>query len=160
MISSLLRYSWLFGVCCLLLAACQSAQPAASNTGSSSASAKPDSPLLNTRWVVRQLNGAPVTVPEGGRELYLLLRLGESHVAEGNAGCNRFSGRFVASEPNGLSISNLLSTKMACPQLDTENLMMRSLEQVTHYELHSDNLALYGSDSAQPLLTLQAVVLR
>ncbi|GAB3824289.1 META domain-containing protein [Hymenobacter jeollabukensis] len=142
----------------LLLSACQTAGPAA-QTGASPTT--PPAPLRNTRWVLRQLGSEAVTVPAEGREADLLLRTEDTRV-QGNAGCNRFSGTYEQPTPEQVRFSKLLSTKMACPALDTETRFMGALGQISYFRIVGDTLRLYAGPPAEtaPLLRLEAVYTR
>lgn len=135
--------------------------PACHSPGSTSVLGQqnvPPAPLRNTHWVLRQLATEPVTVPEGGRELYLLLRADQAR-AEGNGGCNRFSGSFEQPTPEQLRFGNLLSTKMACPALEVEAQFMSALSKVAYYRITGDTLQLYPGPptETQPMARFQAV---
>lgn len=138
----------------LTAAACQTPGPIKQSGGATT----PPAPLRNTRWVLRQLSTDPVTTPEGAREADLLLRADESRV-QGNAGCNRYSGSYEQSTPEQVSFSKLLSTKMACPNLDTETRFMGALNQTAYFRIVGDTLRLYAGPPADtpPLARLEAV---
>lgn len=61
----------------------------------------------------------------------------------GNAGCNRFSGKFVSGNP-GISFSSIASTKMLCPDMNAEHRFLRVLKRVTSFRLNGNNLFLYS----------------
>lgn len=136
------------------LGACQTTGPAKLNGGT----ATPPAPLRNTRWVLRQLGTAPISTPTDSREADLLLRPDESR-AEGNAGCNRYSGTYEQTTPEQLHFGRLLSTKMACPNLDTETRFMQALGQTAYFRISGDTLRLYAGPPADtpPLARLEAV---
>jgi heat shock protein HslJ len=119
--------------------------------------ARPDAPLRNTRWVPREIGSQPIAVPEGTREPYLLLR--PEGTAEGNAGCNQFRGQASAEGADGLRFGALMSTKMACPALTTENAFSSALAQTQHYRISGDTLRLYDAGNAL-LARLEAVYLQ
>jgi len=113
--------------------------------------------LRNTRWVLRMLNSQPVAVPTNG-EAYVLLR-SDALTAEGNAGCNRFRGSFELPADGQLRFGPLLSTKMACPDLQTESGFMSALNSVRTYQISGDTLRLFGEAATQPAAVLHAVYL-
>ena len=85
----------------------------------------PATQLWETHWVPRQLAGQPVNLPPGTREPYLLLRA--DGTAEGNGSCNRFRGSFFSETAVELKFSPLMSTRMACAAIATENEFTRAL---------------------------------
>ncbi|WP_022823558.1 META domain-containing protein [Hymenobacter norwichensis] len=142
----------------LLLAACQTTAPTTQETAAVETVTTPTAPLRNTRWVLRTLNSQPVAVPANG-EAYLLLRTDELR-AEGNGGCNRFRGSFEQPADGQLKFGPLMSTKMACPDLQTESGLMSALQAARTYQISGDTLRLFGETTAQPSAVFHAVYLR
>ena len=116
----------------------------------------PDAQLRETRWVPRQLAGQPVTLPSDTREPYLLLRA--DGTAEGNGSCNRFRGSFFSETAGELKFSPLMSTRMACAAISTENEFIRALGQSNTYRISGDTLLLVSAANA-PVARLEAVYL-
>ncbi|MBO3269143.1 MULTISPECIES: META domain-containing protein [Hymenobacter] len=102
-------------------------------------------PLRGTYWVLEQLGDSAVTTPENSQEIYLTLAADSSNRAEGQAGCNRFRGRFTLAANDQLSFSPLMSTKMACPRVSLETRYLNALETTTRYQLEGDTLRLLGA---------------
>ncbi len=145
-----------------LLASCQSrpTQETAATPPTAAPAPAPQTPaaaLRETRWVARQLVGQPVSVVPDTREPYLTLRA--DGTAEGDGGCNRFRGSFVSEKPGELTFSPLMSTRMACPALQTENQLTRALGQARTYRISGDTLRLFDATNA-PVARLEAVYLR
>lgn len=112
--------------------------------------------LMGTYWRLAELDGEPVTTPEGMKEAHMILVAEDSRV-HGNAGCNNFFGQFQA-EDQTLSFSPLGSTRMACPQgMDTEQAFLAALGTTTRFEIKGLFLELYAED--QLLARLEAVYL-
>ena len=136
---------------------------AATTTASATPPARPPAPdaaLRETRWVLRQLGPRPVVLAAGEREAYLhLLAAGG---VEGQGGCNRFRGPATTGAPGQLSFGPLLSTRLACPSLATEQEFMQALAATQAYRLRGDTLRLYATPaaSAPALAKLVAVYLR
>jgi heat shock protein HslJ len=117
----------------------------------------PDAPLRETRWVLRQLAGRPVTVPANTREAFLTLRT--DGTAEGNGSCNRFRGSFFSETTSELKFSPLMSTRMSCPAIDTESSFIRALGQANSYRISGDTLQVLDA-SGTAVTRLEAVPLR
>jgi heat shock protein HslJ len=141
----------------LLLAACQTTAPATQETAVAETTTTPMASLRNTRWVLRTLNSQPVAVPANG-EAYLLLRNDEQQ-AEGNGGCNRFRGSFEQPTDGQLKFGPLMSTKMACPDLQTESGFISALQAARSYQISGDTLRLFGETTTQPSAVFHAVYL-
>lgn len=60
----------------------------------------------------------------------------------GKAGCNRYFGRVVF-EHTKLSISDIGSTKMACPDEKVESAYLKHLMAANRYQIMGNNLQLY-----------------
>jgi heat shock protein HslJ len=139
----------------LLLISCQNSQsPQAAPAASTATRAQPAATLRETRWVLRQVAGQPVNVPDDTNEPYLVLRADGS--AEGNGACNRFRGKYFTEQAGELKFSPLLSTRMACPALATETAFTAALQRSQTYRISGDTLGLYG-ESAALLARLEAV---
>ena len=117
----------------------------------------PDAPLRETHWALRQLAGQPITVPADTREAYLTLRT--DGTAEGNGSCNRFRGSFFSESPSELKFSPLMSTRMACPALETENAFTRALGQSNTYRISGDTLRMLDTTGVT-VARLEAVNLK
>lgn len=125
--------------------------------GSPTAQRVPDAPLRETHWVLRQLGTQPVSVPANTSEAFLTLHADGK--ADGNGSCNRFRGTFVSETPGELKFSPMMSTRMSCPAIETENGFTRVLTETLTYRIEGDTLLL--QDGAHALLArLEAVYLR
>lgn len=117
----------------------------------------PDAPLRETRWVLRQLGGKSVSVPADTREAYLTLRA--DGTAEGNGSCNRFRGSFFSETESELKFSPLMSTRMSCPAIETENAFTSALGKANSYEISGDTLRVLDT-SGKAVARLEAVYLK
>lgn len=142
-----------------LLAAGCNTRPAQDTAAASlpPASTTPNAPLRETRWVLRQLAGQRVAVPANTREPYLTLRADGS--AEGNGSCNGFRGSFFSETESELKFSPLMSTRMACPAITTENGFIGALGKANSYEINGDTLRVLDVSGA-PVARLEAVYLK
>ena len=93
---------------------------------------KPDVSVtdLGGRWKITQAGGE--AIPDGmEKQPFLELNVAEKKV-HGNAGCNVINGAFVTDENNASAISfpNLISTMMACPDMEVEGRVTKALSEV------------------------------
>ncbi|GAA4507235.1 hypothetical protein GCM10023172_37510 [Hymenobacter ginsengisoli] len=141
-------------------AACQRVTEGSSGT-SVSTSITPDAPLRETRWVLRQVGGQPIAgVATANQEPYLFISA--AGTAEGLGGCNRFRGALKpATEDAELQFAPLQSTRMACPELVTEQAFAQALESTHAYRITGKLLLLYADAqrTGTPLAQLEAVPL-
>lgn len=117
----------------------------------------PDAPLRETRWVLRQVAGQRIAVPANTREPYLTLRT--DGTAEGNGSCNGFRGSYFSETTSELKFSPLMSTRMACPAIATENGFISALGKANSYEISGDTLRVLDSSGAA-VARLEAVYLK
>lgn len=96
-------------------------------------------PLAGTEWQLIQLNGRTVTAEEGR---YTITMLEADGKLVGTGACNRLSGPYRAEESRALKIGPLASTRMACPDLETERAFVAVLESATHYDMDGPMLLL------------------
>jgi len=133
----------------LLLLQCSS-----SKTGSGTADRNNVS-LENTYWKLVELNGQPISDAEDGKkELHLVLKSSDSTLSA-FAGCNGVGGSYQLTSGNRLRFSNMISTLMACPELEAENAFKKALETVDNYAINGDELSLNKAKMA-PLARFKA----
>lgn len=108
--------------------------------------------LSGTHWVLKEFPGAVTPMPTLEKEVYMMFEDSTAQV-KGYLGCNGFGGKFVADNSGGLVISNVMSTKMACPQLDVENTFAKAMEATTRYKIEKDMLYLQKGDSVLATFT-------
>lgn len=102
---------------------------------------------LNGDWKVVAVNGTALPAMENVPAFSLDMT---THRIGGNSGCNRLSGeiRHDAAVENSISFANVASTRMACPDMDTENQVLSALNQVCAYGmLANGHLALMAEGS-------------
>ena len=65
----------------------------------------------------------------------------------GSGGCNRISGTFK-SQPNSdqISFSQMITTRMACLNMETENTFLNLIGKVSFFKIENDTLTLYDSN--------------
>ncbi len=107
---------------------------------------------LNGEWKVVELNGKAVNAAETGQTInFDIPRLTFS----GNAGCNRMSGSLEL--PNSTTNNNLIkflqviSTRMACPDMSGEQELFKVLDNVVRYEASpaTGKVIFYGMDNSR-----------
>ena len=103
---------------------------------------------LNGDWRVVSLYGA--ALPEGMETVPALNFDVTANRVTGNSGCNRLSGAINhdGADENSISFGNVASTRMACPDMDTENQVLSALNSVRSYGLlDNGHLALMAEGS-------------
>ena len=84
---------------------------------------------LSGEWIISAINGAQVGDMENTP--FLAFDIDQMRV-HGNAGCNIINGGFSQEEgkENSLKFSQMISTMMACPDMDTERRILDALSKV------------------------------
>lgn len=118
----------------LTLAGCHSAKKTGSNVEGFS--------ITDRYWKLIELNGQQVGDSQvEGNEAHMILNSADSRVS-GNGGCNNFSGTYDLEPGNQISFSQLISTRMACPDMEVEDQLFTVLEAADNYAIISDTLSL------------------
>lgn len=96
---------------------------------------------------------AALAEPVGGTEIRVEFNTEERKI-NGAAGCNRFFGKYEATE-NALSVSSLGSTKMACDSgvMDQESEFLKLLQNTSRYTVDERTLQL--SDQSGNILVFE-----
>ncbi len=95
-----------------------------------------DGPGNGSEWVLNKLDGKPFDARA------TLVFSGPGQIG-GRAPCNGFGGSFAGPWPQ-FSVGPLISTKMACPELDAEFAYLQTLEAMTSGRLEDGVLVLTG----------------
>jgi len=128
-------------------------------TNSGMSSDNPNSDLIETYWKLTELMGEPIAMtPDTKKEMHMVIKKQENLV-NGNSGCNSFRGSYIVLEGNRISFSQLISTKMACIDMEKETTFMEALQKVDNYAIQGKILSLNKGRMA-PLAKFEAVYLK
>ena len=94
----------------------------------------------NTEWKLVKLGGQVVSTLPDGKAPQLLLNSQDNKVA-GNGGCNLFRGSYQLKDQS-LTFQGILSTKMACPDLQTETDFFKALDSSKTWKMEGRTLKL------------------
>ena len=120
---------------------------------------KVDNQITEKYWKVVELYGKKVQNTENDkREPHMILKA-ENNRVHGSGGCNTFNGSFELREGNRISFSKIVSTLMACENMETEAQFFKVLEMADNYFISADTLILNKAKMA-PLARFEAVYLR
>lgn len=117
-----------------------------------------DQSITEKYWKLTELNGEPVAPANGAKEPHVIFKR-EGNKVTGNGGCNGFGGSYELKPPNGIALSQMISTQMACPEMDVESRFLKVLSMADNYYLKQDTLILNRAKMA-PLARFTAVYLR
>ncbi|MCD8041778.1 MAG: META domain-containing protein [Tannerellaceae bacterium] len=89
---------------------------------------KTDAKKLEGRWTISEVTGDKVTTE---RPAFMEFNMQEMRL-HGNAGCNTFNSG-ITLDPKDVSkikLNQAVTTMMACPDMDTENKILKAIESV------------------------------
>lgn len=110
---------------------------------------------LKGKWYLRMIGSDEISAGVFGEKMPYLEFSPEKMGVNGIAGCNSIAGRY---EQNGsrISLGNLASTMMACPEAMREDEILKALRETESFEIRDDLLLLSGSTGL--LLTYEKAV--
>lgn len=84
-------------------------------------------------WRVSELNGVSMH-PADSRQVISFDTVRK--LMSGNAGCNRMSGsvEYNPTQPKLIKFMRIATTRMACPDMESENELLEALRQVVRFE--------------------------
>lgn len=97
-----------------------------------------DVSVLAGEWTIAEVKGEPISAATPQRAPYIGFDMAAKRIS-GNSGCNRMMGSFLVDslKPGSLSFTPMASTRMACPDMDTEQKVLAALGEVKSFELLS-----------------------
>jgi heat shock protein HslJ len=101
--------------------------------------------IVGKHWKLVELNGK--TVQPAGKEPHMILNASEKKV-NGNGGCNSFFGSYELQGGNGITFSQIGSTRMACSQdiMQVESQLFQAFGMTNKFTLKNDTLFLARAD--------------
>ncbi|AKD03643.1 hypothetical protein PKOR_11530 [Pontibacter korlensis] len=102
--------------------------------------------IVDAYWTLLSIEGQDVQRPQNTKTAFIRFEERESRVV-GFTGCNRFFGKYELGEES-LKLSQLGSTRMACPDMEQENKIMDVLSRVDSYRVAGDVLTLFSKGTA------------
>lgn len=91
-------------------------------------------------WKLVTLNGQPVK-PGGKSEAYIVFEQ-DGNKLLGNGGCNVLNGQYSLGNNGGIKIENVASTRMICPEMETEQKLINALQSANTFVVKEDILFL------------------
>ena len=127
----------------------------ACKTTSGSSKSQPENSIIEKHWKLVEVNGKPVDATSP-RDAFIVLK--NDNRVEGNGGCNTLNGTYEISQGNRIRFSQMVSTMMACLNMEVEEGLKKALEMADNYSLSDDgkNLSLNRARMA-PLARFEVV---
>lgn len=110
---------------------------------------------LSGEWNIVAVNGTDITIPSEQEQPYIGFDTVNGQVF-GNSSCNSMIGIFDTSATAGtIDLSNIGSTRMACPDMALEQEIFTALGKVNTYRLTSAGDIELCDEAGTPVITLQ-----
>lgn len=108
--------------------------------------------FLNGNWQITSVNGKKIE----GDDATLFIDIAELKI-HGNTGCNFFNGQLFINpdKSNAIDFSNLITTRMACPNMEQESAILLALEDATTAIEGSEGRVMLLNNSGKELMTLK-----
>ncbi|MBQ7297283.1 MAG: META domain-containing protein [Alistipes sp.] len=101
---------------------------------------KQQQPLVGTEWQLIQMGGATIQPVE---EQYTLQLLDQEQQVAAMGACNRITATYTLGDKQALHIDAPASTRMLCPDAETEAKFIEVLAKTTNYDLDGKMLLLF-----------------
>jgi len=111
-------------------------------------------PLVGTKWRLVELRGMAVTKTAEGKE-FSYLQLDKDGKVAAYAGCNRMFGGYELQDGLRIRFTGMASTRMACPDMQTEQILGEVLDAADNYSLQGNRMTLNKAKMA-PLAVFEA----
>jgi heat shock protein HslJ len=112
----------------------------------------PDSYWGSKRWVVVEMKEVPVQQSGGRQDAYVEFFPSEKRFT-GNGGCNRINGNYSMDKRSEMHFTDIVSTKMSCPDIAFETTFLATLADINRFEMLDGSMLL--KDDNKVLLILQ-----
>lgn len=107
--------------------------------------AKTAAMLENTRWELIEIGGQPFAPSAGERDVFIQLDPKQYRLS-GQAQCNRMSAGYALHD-SSLTFTAMASTRMACPAMNDEDAVLKTLGSTTGYRVRGQTLELIAGRS-------------
>lgn len=126
------------------LSSCKTAQSAASTMEA-----------LEGEWKITTVEGQPVTPKAGQKEAFIGFNVKENRLY-GNTGCNNLVSGIQADPAKGtMSFGQTGSTRMMCPDMDTEQKVLGAMGKVARYEITKGGKMSLKAEDGKVVMTLE-----
>lgn len=115
--------------------------------------------LKEKYWKLIELNGKPLNPAEqSAKEAHIILKVLDKRII-GTSGCNSFNGSYELLPGMRISLSQIASTRMACPNMTIEDQLFEVFSKVDNYTLADGILSLNRARMA-PLARFKLIDLK
>ena len=112
-----------------------------------------DLPLVGTTWKLARMQGIPDSAITAEEDAFTLEFDAADTLVAGRTNCNRFFGRYEV-KGDRLHLGEMGMTRMACPDMQYEDLFSKMLGEADRFAIDGSELTLY--DDRKPLAVFRA----
>ncbi len=96
--------------------------------------------LVDKKWKLSKLLGQEVSeLDKSAQKVFIQFSTEENRLV-GNSGCNSFGGTYTLKEGNRFETSQLISTMMACENMEIEDQFMGIIQRADTYIINGNTL--------------------
>lgn len=114
---------------------------------------KSEEKLVGKKWHLVSFKGEEIQLKEAKAERPNIEFM-EDDTMFGYTGCNEFRGGYSLKEGYEISFSNIISTKMFCPEMETENEFLNVMGKASYY-IFEDHALVIHDENHQALATFK-----
>lgn len=103
---------------------------------------------IDGKWILKQIDRENLAGNKGYKIPNMLINMEENEVS-GHAGCNGYRGKIKYLGGNVLGVSQVISTKMACPGLEVESKFLGVFSESTIEFEQKGNLLIFSNDKTE-----------
>ena len=100
-------------------------------------------PLAETKWKLISLNNK--TVVQNDKDVYYIKLKSKDGRFVALSECNNILGKYVMPSSTTLTFSGIVSTKMACADMELESHFFTMLAETNSYKIDNETLTLFGA---------------
>ena len=100
-----------------------------------------DKPLEGTTWKLASMTGIPETAIEAEADAFVFELNAADMMVAGRTNCNRFFGHYEL-KGSELDFEDMGMTRMACPDMQFEDVFVKMLDEVDSYKIKGSELSL------------------
>ncbi len=109
---------------------------------------------INGEWKITEAAGVTVIPNEDGEQPFMAFNVTEDRMY-GYSGCNRMNGIMELNiKTSAMKFRNVASTRMACPDMKQETLVLGEIEKVASYYVQNDGSLIMRDNSGKIVMRL------
>lgn len=101
--------------------------------------------LTGEKWHLVSFKGEEIQLEEAKSE-HAYIQFNDDFTVNGYTGCNDMQGAYEVEDAQKIKFSKLLNTLKACPEMETENEYLKTINATTFYGFENHALVLYDEN--------------